>query len=69
MGWCRRRLGDVADEQVQGEPPAPTPLVPRPRFSPWLLEEFTRAAIEWTREHHPERLKNSGGEQNGQAVP
>lgn len=29
---------------------------PRPRFSAWLLDEVTRAVLEWTWKHHPERF-------------
>jgi hypothetical protein len=32
--------------------PQPEPL----RFGPHLLEELTQRVLEWTREHHPERL-------------
>lgn len=46
------------DQLDQDQLPEPIRLEPRPKFPGWLLEAFTRAAIEWTREHHPERLRD-----------
>jgi hypothetical protein len=37
-------------------PDPPIRLVPRHRFSDHTLGEFVKAVVEWTREHHPERL-------------
>ena len=49
----------VADLVPVDELPRPLP----PRFSNHLLSTFVQAVVEWTREHHPERLSGSEDEQ------
>lgn len=36
--------------------PQPIVVTATLQFGPQLLEEFTQRVVEWTREHHPERL-------------
>jgi hypothetical protein len=60
----KARLTEIRSADCTGmQPDAPSrerDAVARPaplRFGEHFLEEFTQRVLEWTREHHPERLK------------